>query len=171
MADAAEQDESAKDPEPKPDLGDGGKKALDAERKARRDAEKKTTELEARLREIEDKDKPEITRLTEENAQLKSQLASRTSETARYKVALDKKLTATQAKRLVGDTEEELAADADELLADLGATPKADETKSDDQDKSLPGKPVEDLKSGSGVETSQEDTDDVSAIGARMFAR
>jgi hypothetical protein len=40
----------------------------------------------------------------------------------RASVALDKGLTASQAKRLVGATKEELEADADELLADLGST-------------------------------------------------
>ncbi len=40
----------------------------------------------------------------------------------RASVALAKGLTATQAKRLVGTTQEELEADADELIADLGAT-------------------------------------------------
>lgn len=40
----------------------------------------------------------------------------------RAQVALDKGLTPTQAKRLVGATKEELEADADELLKDLGAT-------------------------------------------------
>ena len=38
----------------------------------------------------------------------------------RTKVALAKGLTASQAKRLVGTTKEELEADADELLTDLG---------------------------------------------------
>jgi hypothetical protein len=44
---------------------------------------------------------------------------------ARAEVALDKGLTPTQAKRLVGSTKEELEADADELLADLGTPSKA----------------------------------------------
>lgn len=43
----------------------------------------------------------------------------------RAEVANAKGLTATQAKRLVGTTREELEADADELLADIGAQKKA----------------------------------------------
>lgn len=39
----------------------------------------------------------------------------------RAEVALDKGLTVSQAKRLVGTTKEELEADADELLKDIGA--------------------------------------------------
>lgn len=48
----------------------------------------------------------------------------------RAEVALAKGLTATQAKRLVGSTKEELEADADELLTDLG-TNKPDPKKPD----------------------------------------
>lgn len=47
----------------------------------------------------------------------------------RAEVALEKGLTASQAKRLVGSTKEEFAADADELLADLGDQKPAKEKK------------------------------------------
>lgn len=43
-------------------------------------------------------------------------------ELTRYKVAVAKGLTESQAKRLVGDNEDELLADADVLLTELGAT-------------------------------------------------
>ena len=47
-------------------------------------------------------------------------------ELTRYKVAVAKGLTEAQAKRLVGDNEDELMADAEVLLAELGtAKPKA----------------------------------------------
>jgi hypothetical protein len=78
----------------------------------------KRQELEARLKEIEDKDKSETERLTERL----SAAEKRALDAARYEIALDKGLTRSQAKRLVGTTPEELAADADELLADLGAS-------------------------------------------------
>lgn len=162
-------------PEPKPDdakpdadqLGDAGKKALDAERKARRDAETKAKDLETRLQAIEDKDKTEVDRLTDENAKLKADLATATVGGARMRVALEKGLTATQAKRLVGDTEDELLADADELLADLGG---AKPPSKDDTPPPPGGKPREDLKPGSGTdpETPVAETD-VKKIGARMF--
>ena len=49
-------------------------------------------------------------------------LASDSSADAlRARVALEKGLTAAQEKRLIGSTKEELLADADELLADLGS--------------------------------------------------
>lgn len=54
----------------------------------------------------------------EEARQLAEQEAKDSKiEAARLRVALAKGLTETQAKRLIGETEEELSADADELLA------------------------------------------------------
>lgn len=47
----------------------------------------------------------------------------------RAEVGLAKGLTASQAKRLVGATKEELEADADELLADLGGSKTGKEKK------------------------------------------
>lgn len=55
-------------------------------------------------------------------------------ETLKLRVALKKGLTETQAKRLVGSTQEELEADADELLKDFGATSKASDDEDDDDD-------------------------------------
>lgn len=57
------------------DLGDAGKKALDAERKARRDAEKRARDLEARIKEFEDRDKSEVEKLQEELADRDARLA------------------------------------------------------------------------------------------------
>lgn len=169
----AEQDSGDK-PDPKPDSDAGGKPdpdagaktALEAERKARRDADKRNADLERRLREIEDKDKTEVQRLTEENARLTKELATVTVSGARLKVALEKGLTATQAKRLVGDTEEDLAADADELLSDLGAKPGDGETKPPPP---AGGKPREQLRPGSGDPDVPVDETDIKKLGSRMF--
>lgn len=132
-------------PEPESGLGDSGKRALAAERKARRDAEKKVADLEGRLKAIEDRDKSDSERHAEENATLKKDLETATATSARFKVALEKGLSITQAKRLVGSTEDELSADADELLVDLGV--------SDTQATSETGpamRPRPDLTPGSG---------------------
>lgn len=42
------------------------------------------------------------------------------AQALKFEIALEKGLTKAQARRLVGETREELEADADELLADLG---------------------------------------------------
>lgn len=157
--------DKVEDDKPEPEhLGDGGKKALAAERKARRDAEKETQALALRLKEIEDKDKTEVERLTAQVAALTKERDSATVSSARLRVALDKGLTPTQAKRLVGDTEDELAADADELLSDLGAMPG-------DEKKGAPpgGGPTPDLKPGNGDPDTPVEETDIKALGARMF--
>ena len=126
---AGENDDPTKgDPKPDPDkggtdLGDAGKRALDQERKARRDAEAKAADLAKRLEALEDQDKSEVEKLRKENAQLKSDLAASASKADRLEVALAKGLTAAQAKRLVGSTREELESDADEILETFGGKP------------------------------------------------
>jgi hypothetical protein len=58
-------------------------------------------------------------------------------ETIKLRVALEKGLTPFQAKRLVGTTEDEISADADEIKASWGGSGNAGE-KDDDEDNSKP---------------------------------
>lgn len=117
----------APNPDPEPDdLGDAGKKAIKAERDARKALEAKVKELEplaTKAKELEDAQKSEVDKLNDRIAELEPS----TKEAARLRVALRKGLTETQAKRLVGDTEEDLEADADELVAEF-APPEEDGT-------------------------------------------
>jgi len=76
----------------------------------------------AKFDEIEQANKTELEKLTEERDKLRSESESSSLRAARLEVALEKGLTATQAKRLVGTSREEFEADADELLKDLGKT-------------------------------------------------
>lgn len=69
--------------------------------------------------------KTELQKERERAEKAESALTPAQQQVARLEVALEKGLTATQAKRLVGSTKEEFAADADELLTDLGAKAKA----------------------------------------------
>lgn len=84
----------------------------------------------AQLKALEDAQKTEQQRLEERAAAAEARAAALELDSARATVALDKGLTASQAKRLVGSTIDELAADADQLLLDLGKpapkTPAAD---------------------------------------------
>jgi cell division septum initiation protein DivIVA len=98
------------------DLGDAGKKALDAERRDKRAAEKRATDLEAKLKEFEDRDKTESTRVIERAEAAEKRATDAESRALRLEIASEKGLTPAQAKRLVGDTREELEADASELL-------------------------------------------------------
>jgi cell division septum initiation protein DivIVA len=100
----------------KPTLGDAGKKALDAERREKRAAEKRAADLEAKLKEFEDRDKTEAQRLGEAADAAHQRAIEAETRVMRLEVAADKGLTPAQAKRLVGNTLEELQADADDLL-------------------------------------------------------
>lgn len=95
-------------------LGDGGQKALAAERTARRDAERQLRESQDRVRELEG------------------------AETRRD-VASAKGLTPSQANRLVGATREELEADADDLLSAFAPPQTAGGMRKSPVEKLLPG--------------------------------
>lgn len=125
----ADDDKSAKD-DPKRDdqggdgLGDAGKRALEKERQARRDAETRLKELEplaAKAKELEDAKKSGEEKLAGQIKALQDDLAKERQRALIAEVARDKKLTPTQARRLQGSTREELENDADDLLEAFGA--------------------------------------------------
>lgn len=96
-------------------LGDAGKKALEQERAARREAEKEARETKARLRAIEDQGKSDGEKLTEaEQRAVKAE-----NRLARVNAAIKKKLPLDLADRLIGDTAEELERDAERLAKQL----------------------------------------------------
>lgn len=74
---------------------------------------------------VDEASKTEVQKERERAEKAESALTPTQAQVARLEVALEKGLTATQAKRLVGSTKEEFAADADVLLSDLGAKPGA----------------------------------------------
>ena len=85
----------------------------------------------AKLDEIEKANQTESERLTGERDAAVKERDSAVLQLARLEVALSKGLTVSQAKRLVGDTREELEADADQLLRDLGEAGKPRPPKPD----------------------------------------
>lgn len=125
--------------DPKPDLGDAGKKALDDERKARRDAERQLKAVNDQLTALQDKDKSESERAVERVSQLERDLAAATARADRFEVACEQGLDMTRAKRLTGTTREELEADAEELRGWTAGKPDVPP---------VPGKPTEDLTGG-----------------------
>lgn len=100
-------------------LGEGGLKALRAEREARKTAEDKAASLQAQLDEIEKANLSELERAQREAAEAKAALAEQTRAGLINKVALDKGVPADLAGLLSGDSEEEIAAKADVLLAHI----------------------------------------------------
>lgn len=104
---------------------------------------KSNSEAAKRLAEIEEAQKTAEQKAADKAAEADMKAAKAEKELARLRVAMRKGLTEAQAKRLMGDSEEDLEADADELLASF----KREEPEGD---KPEPGaRPKERLKSGS----------------------
>lgn len=170
MADEPKPDDQQDKPDddPKPDtLGEGGKKALAAERQARREAEANAKKLREQLQRIEDKDKSEVERLTEQVATATKERDAAVSRADRLEVAVTKSLDEGQsaritsaAKRLTGTTREELEADADEFLAAFAQPARPRPL----------GKPSEALAAGSGDPEADSEETDIKKLGERMFA-
>lgn len=162
MADDPKPDPAKGEPKPDPkpptdpDLGDAGKKALDEERKARRDAEKLSNELKAKLQELTDRDKSETEKLAERAATAERRVVEAETRALRLEVAADHGLSPAQAKRLVGATREELEADANELLETF---PKAAAPKADDPKPNVSRRPNPALSGGGDPTTEPEETD------------
>lgn len=78
--------------------------------------------LAQRARELEESQKSEAQRLIEERDAIKAERDAMKLEALRLRIASEKGLTPKQAARLRGATEEEMSADADELLAEFGST-------------------------------------------------
>jgi hypothetical protein len=80
-------------------------------------ANKEAEALRLKLKEFEDRDKTELERLTERAEAAERAAAATEVKALRLEVAAEQGLTPAQAKRLVGETREDLEADAKELLA------------------------------------------------------
>lgn len=106
---------------------------------------KKNRDAARRLAEIEDQGKSETERLNAAQRAAEDRANAAELQLARVTVALRKNLTEAQAKRLQGATEEELEADADELLALLKP---AEQMTDEEPDTGLPRRPQERLRPG-----------------------
>lgn len=140
---------------------------LDAMRASLRKANKEAADARAAVKKFEDAGKSEIERLTGERDEHKAAASAAELRAMKAEVALDKGLSRTQAKRLVGSTIDELEADADELIKDLGAgKPDADTTRRP------PGQaPRERLRSGGGAEREEPEEMDPRKLAERIRRR
>lgn len=144
-------DNEAPEPVEAPEAPDDGRlpddhPAVKALAKANAEAEK----FRLRVKEFEDRDKSEAEKAAEEAAELKKALTDAEARAVRFELALNHGLSASQARRLVGDSREELEADAEELVRDLGL---------DKQETGMPRRPTERLRSGAAPEAEPEETD------------
>lgn len=141
--------------EPADTLGENGVKALQAEREARKAAEKAVADLNAKLQGFEDAKLSDIERANKAAADAAAELASLRTENARSKVALEKGVPADLIEFLTGDTAEDMAAKADVLMARLSSpgVPKPDPSQGGSgQAHALNGDPLLDaLKNSLGI--------------------
>lgn len=114
--------------EPTQELGDGGKKALEAERKARRDAEKRLAVLEAKNKERDEAELTETEKLRKELEQVKATADKREAEYRSERVRTSTVRAAAKlgyadpddAFRLIdSDSVEDDGSNVDKLLGDL----------------------------------------------------
>lgn len=107
---------------------------------------KKNRDAAKRLAELEDGNKSEIEKALADKQAAEDRAAAAELNLARTNVALRKGLTEAQAKRLQGATEEDLEADADDLLALL--KPAAEQPSEEPDRGGLQRRPQERLSPG-----------------------
>jgi hypothetical protein len=155
--------------EPKPD--DDEEEELDLARakakiaKANREAaalRKERDDLAAKAKDAEDAKKDDLTKAQEANAELQSKLDAALGRVDRLEIAIEKKLTVKQANRLSGTSRDELEADADDFLADLGGD------KADDKKTPPSRQPRESLRGG-GDPTEDTDPIDPKKIADEIY--
>jgi hypothetical protein len=158
--------ESGETPEPGNDLA-GLREALAKERTARRKFEadaKKNASAAQRLAEVEDADKSEVQKANDKAAAAEARAKTAEVRVARLEVAAAKGLGPTLAARLVGETREELEADADELMAQLKPSGNGTDKQGEGKTGSggtpdSRGRPRESLRSGTAPDAEPEEND------------
>jgi hypothetical protein len=115
----------------------------------------------ARFDEAEEKTKSETQRLAEANRAAEERAKKAELDSCRMRVAIRKGLTEAQVKRLLGTTEEELEADADELVAAF----KSADAEAAPQPAPAGGRPKEKLRPGA-VADAEPDPDPAQVLNA-----
>lgn len=125
---------------------------------------KKNADAAKRLKEIEDKDKSESDRLKEATATERARADAAEAKALRFEVALAKSVPSNLMKFLTGDTQEEIEASADELLAAIGSD-KGNGSGTDS------GKPKEKLRTGARSSEGDETEMDPAKLAAKIRER
>jgi hypothetical protein len=172
------QGDDAGDPKGADQLGDPGKRALDAMKAERNRARTELKAAQTRLEELENAGKSELQRATDQVGSYKSRAEKSESSLAAFQIAMDRApahATLAQvkavAKRVRGEDADALEADADELFELLAPAPKekpsgkggkddGDDDEDDDRPRRrLPGKPRPKLRGGADPEDEAEESD------------
>lgn len=116
------------EPDASDSLGDAGKRALTAERQRAAAYKRQADEWKARLDAIEAEKLSDIEKAQKAANEATQRAADLERAALRYRVAVEKGVPASLVDRLRGDTEDEVAADADSLLELVNAprSPKPD---------------------------------------------
>lgn len=149
-------DDGDTDPDAK-HLGDAGKRALDRMKQTNKTQAQELADLKAKLQKFEDQGKSESQRLQDDRDQHKTRAEKAEAALLRREIAEDlapEHATIAQikavAKRLSGDDDDALRADAEELFGLIAPAPPKAKT---------PGKPQERLRGGADPDTPAEETD------------
>lgn len=144
-------------------LGDPGKRALDAMKRERNTARKELNDLKAQLKQYQDKDKTETERLAEARDEAATRAAKAEESFRALSIAMDRapahaslKHVRMVAKRIRGESDDDLEADADELFEMLVPAPKE---KDEPAPRKVAGKPRERLRGGGDPEEEPEESD------------
>jgi DNA-directed RNA polymerase specialized sigma54-like protein len=105
-------------------LGDPGKRALDAERKARKAAEKAAADAAAKVKEYEDAQKSEAERLAAKVAELESRAAKAEAAALRASIVNETGIPADLADLVTGADEAAMRATAERLKSHLAPAQK-----------------------------------------------
>ena len=125
---------------------------------------KKNAGAAQRLADAEEADKTEADRAKDKAAAAEARARSAELRADRLEVAAAKGLSPTLAARLMGETREELEADADELMAQLKPSGNGTDKQGDGDKSGLGGtsdrsRPRESLRSGTAPDAVPEDND------------
>lgn len=147
----------------KDDDDDEGNSALEAQVKKWRDLARKNertakenADAAKKLEELESANKSEIDKAKDAQTKAEENARGLERELTRLRVAIRKGLSETQARRLVGENEEELEADADELLETFKPASDDGGKQSSNGNSS---KPKENLKPGTAPKEEPQETD------------
>jgi len=121
-------------------LGEGGKKALVAERKARSDAERERDDLKARLDKIEAANMSDLERAQKEAADAKEAAAKATTDALRFRIAAQHGISDEDAELfLTGSDADTLSKQATRLKERTPTSPKPDPTQGAQHELALNG--------------------------------
>lgn len=160
--DRAPKDQNSDDEGDPAALRDPGKRALDSMKRERNAARKELAEARKRLKDIDDKGKTDTERLTEAHKEAAARAEKAESSFMALSIAMDRApahATLAQvkavAKRIRGESEEDLEADADELFEMVVPAPKQQD---DTPKKRVPSNPRTRLRGGADPEDEPEES-------------